>query len=37
MPAPALIYNLFPPLLGPIPRWEEHLDRIARMGFTWIS
>ena len=36
MPEPALIYNLFPPLVGPIPRWEEHLDRIARMGFTWI-
>ncbi|MDP3181419.1 MAG: alpha-amylase family glycosyl hydrolase [Desulfobaccales bacterium] len=31
-----LIYNLFPPLVGPIPRWEEHLDRIAAMGFTWI-
>lgn len=36
MPEPALIYNLFPPLVGPIPRWEEHLDRIARQGFTWI-
>lgn len=36
MPEPALIYNLFPPLAGPIPRWEEHLDRIARMGFTWV-
>jgi len=36
MSEPALIYNLFPPLVGPIPRWEEHLDRIARMGFTWI-
>jgi starch synthase (maltosyl-transferring) len=31
-----LIYNLFPPLVGPIPRWEDHLDRIAAMGFTWI-
>ncbi len=31
-----LIYNLFPPLVGSIPRWEEHLDRIAAMGFTWI-
>ncbi len=31
-----LIYNLFPPLLGPIPRWEDHLDRIAGLGFTWI-
>jgi starch synthase (maltosyl-transferring) len=31
-----LIYNLFPPLFGAIPRWEEHLERIAGMGFTWI-
>jgi starch synthase (maltosyl-transferring) len=31
-----LIYNLFPPLIGSIPRWEKHLDRIAAMGFTWI-
>lgn len=31
-----LIYNLFPPLAGSIPRWEEHLKRIAAMGFTWI-
>jgi starch synthase (maltosyl-transferring) len=36
MPQATLIYNLFPPLFGPIPRWEEHLDRIAGMGFTWI-
>lgn len=36
MPPATLIYNLFPPLFGPIPRWEEHLDRIAAMGFTWI-
>ena len=36
MPKPTLIYNLFPPLFGPIPVWEEHLDRIADMGFTWI-
>jgi starch synthase (maltosyl-transferring) len=36
MPVPALIYNLFPPLVGAIPRWEEHLDRIAAMGFSWI-
>ena len=31
MPEPALIYNLFPPLVGSIPRWEKHLDRIAKM------
>ena len=36
MSEPAIIYNLFPPLAGPIPRWEKHLDRIARLGFTWI-
>ena len=36
MSEPALIYNLFPPLAGTIPQWEEHLDRIADMGFTWI-
>jgi starch synthase (maltosyl-transferring) len=36
MPPATLIYNLFPPLFGSIPRWEEHLDRIAGMGFTWI-
>ncbi len=36
MSEPALIYNLFPPLAGTIPQWEEHLDRIANMGFTWI-
>jgi len=31
-----LIYNLFPPLIGSIPRWETHLERIAAMGFNWI-
>ncbi|MFW6113061.1 MAG: alpha-amylase family glycosyl hydrolase [Thermodesulfobacteriota bacterium] len=36
MPPATLIYNLFPPLFGSIPRWEEHLDRIAQLGFTWI-
>jgi starch synthase (maltosyl-transferring) len=36
MPKPTLIYNLFPPLAGTIPHWEEHLERIAAMGFTWI-
>jgi starch synthase (maltosyl-transferring) len=36
MPEATLIYNLFPPLVGPIPRWEEHLERIAALGFTWI-
>ncbi len=32
----ALIYNLFPLLIGSIPRWEEHLDRIVGMGFNWV-
>lgn len=36
MPDAALIYNLFLPLIGPIPRWEEHLDRVAAMGFNWV-
>ena len=31
-----LIYNLFPPLIGSIPRWADHLKRIAAIGFTWI-
>jgi starch synthase (maltosyl-transferring) len=30
------IYNLFPTLLGPIARWEEHLSAIADMGFNWV-
>jgi starch synthase (maltosyl-transferring) len=33
---PTLIYNLFPPLAGPINRWHAHLDRITGLGFTWI-
>ena len=36
MTGPALLYNLFPPLAGSIPRWEDHLERIADLGFTWI-
>lgn len=30
------IYNLFPPLVGPITRWTAHLPRIAHMGFNWV-
>ncbi len=30
------IYNLFPRLCGPIPRWHAHLPRIQRMGFDWV-
>jgi starch synthase (maltosyl-transferring) len=36
MSEPVIIYNLFPLLAGTIPQWEEHLDRVAAMGFTWI-
>lgn len=31
-----IIYNLFPLLAGPFPRWSEHLERAAAMGFDWI-
>lgn len=30
------IYNLFPLLVGTLPRWKPHLERAAAMGFTWI-
>ncbi len=30
------IYNLFPLLAGTVRQWEEHVPRIARMGFNWI-
>src|SRR5256885_16080366 len=30
------IYNLFPPLIGSVDAWREHLPRIAAMGFDWI-
>jgi starch synthase (maltosyl-transferring) len=37
MPCPSpIIYNLFPPLAGSIKHWENHLPRIAEMGFNWI-
>jgi starch synthase (maltosyl-transferring) len=31
-----LIYNLFQRLIGPMPEWSRHLDRIASMGFDWV-
>ncbi|MBN1610482.1 MAG: hypothetical protein JW940_27885 [Polyangiaceae bacterium] len=31
-----IIYNLFPLLAGTFPRWQEHIDRAARMGFDWV-
>ncbi|HKI68806.1 MAG TPA: alpha-amylase family glycosyl hydrolase, partial [Verrucomicrobiae bacterium] len=30
------IYNLFPPLVGSVRQWEEHLPRIADMRFDWV-
>ena len=30
------IYDLFPPLIGPVERWFDHLPRIAGMGFNWV-
>ena len=30
------IYNLFPLLAGPLPRWRRHFERAAAMGFNWI-
>jgi starch synthase (maltosyl-transferring) len=36
VPQGARIYNLFPLLAGSVSAWEEHLDRIAAMGFNWI-
>ncbi len=37
MPCPSpIIYNLFPLLAGSIKDWENHIPRIAGMGFDWI-
>ena len=30
------IYNLFPRLVGAIPKWLEHCRRAKEMGFNWI-
>lgn len=30
------IYNLFPLLGGSYAQWEQHLPRIAKMGFEWV-
>ncbi|KAF0139747.1 MAG: alpha amylase catalytic subunit, partial [Rhodospirillaceae bacterium] len=30
------IYNLFPLLAGAVPQWEDHLSRIATMGFNLV-
>src|SRR6266403_1102843 len=31
-----ILYNLFPLLAGPLPRWSEHFARAAAMGFDWV-
>src|SRR5882672_9604676 len=31
-----ILYNLFPLLAGPFPRWGEHFSRAAGMGFDWV-
>jgi len=33
---PALIYNLFPLMAGPLTEWNKHLERASEMGFNWI-
>jgi starch synthase (maltosyl-transferring) len=33
---PPLVYNLFPRLVGPLPRWTEHARRASEMGFNWL-
>ncbi len=30
------IYNLFPLLAGPMPRWRPHIERARAMGFNWL-
>ena len=31
-----LIYNLFPPLIGPFDRWLPHAVRASSLGFNWL-
>jgi starch synthase (maltosyl-transferring) len=31
-----VLYNLFPPLVGPFNCWAPHLKRAADMGFNWV-
>ncbi len=31
-----LIYNLFPPLVGPFDRWVPHAVRASSLGFNWL-
>jgi len=30
------IYNLFPLLVGPVGKWQEHLPRVAGLRFNWV-
>ncbi len=30
------IYNLFPPLAGPVRNWAGHVERAVGMGFNWV-
>ena len=30
------IYNLFPLLAGPLPRWGTHIERARQMDFNWL-
>src|ERR1017187_5989426 len=31
-----IVYNLFPLLAGPFPKWVPHIERAAAMGFDWL-
>ncbi|HWC11815.1 MAG TPA: alpha-amylase family glycosyl hydrolase [Acidimicrobiales bacterium] len=31
-----IVYNLFPPLVGPFGAWVPHMERAASMGFDWL-
>lgn len=31
-----IIYNLFPPLAGPVNTWKPHLQRASDLGFNWV-
>ena len=35
-PSAPRIYNLFPLLTGPFPRWTPHLQRACQMEFNWL-
>ncbi len=33
---PAIVYNLFPRLVGPMGRWPAHAGRVRELGFNWL-